>query len=120
MLRAGADYTLLKGGRKGGEWYENIENLNMHIFITMARVLTIKYTMERGGLDDPNGRRTMANGRVSTEIRLNHSWADCRGGGGHHHKLLLQADTEGRRGIQETSGGTKLLIPIASYRLNTC
>ena len=115
MLRAGADYTLLKKGGKGGEWYENIENRNMHIFITMARVLTIKYSKERGELDNPNGRRTKAIGRETTEIRHNHSWADCRGGGGHHHKLLLQADTEGQRGIQETSGGTKLSIPIASY-----
>ena len=87
----------------------------MHIFITTKRVLTIKYTMERGGLDDPNERRTTANGLVTTEIRYNHSWADCRGGGGHHHEILLQADTEGRKGIQETSGGTKLSIPIASY-----
>ena len=73
MLRAGADYTLLKGGRKGGEWYENIENSNMHIFITTKRVLTIKYSKERGELDNPNGRRTKAIGRETTEIRLNHS-----------------------------------------------
>ena len=87
----------------------------MHIFITTVRVLTIKYSIERGELDDPNGRRTKAIGLVTTEIRYNHSWADCRGGGGGHHELLLQADTEERRGIQETSGGTKLSIPIASY-----
>ena len=45
----------------------------MHIFITTVRVLTIKYSKERGELDDPNERRTTANGLVSTEIRLNHS-----------------------------------------------